>query len=58
MEDKDLKDLEMSQLITYLAQGYEALEGCSRIEARAGVYDFIKDSLIKEIEWVGEMLEK
>lgn len=58
MEDKELKDYTVIELMEILTEGYKALEGCSTEEAKAGVDWIIKGCLIKEIEWVGEMLEK
>lgn len=55
---KELRDLEIIELIKILTEGYKALEGCSTEEAEAGIERLVKDCLIKEIEWVGEMFEK
>lgn len=58
MEDKELKDLGIFELMELLIKGSAYLEGCSMEEARNGVIEQVKGFLIKEIEWVVEMLEK
>ena len=58
MEDKDLKDLGIFELMEILIKRTTYLEACSMEEARNGVIEHVKSFLIKEIEWVGEMIEK
>lgn len=54
----DLKNLGIFELMELLMKGTALLEGCSVEEVRNGVIDDVKKFLIKEIEWVGEMLGK
>lgn len=52
---KELTEMTLKQLLDIYIEEAMELEGCSTAEAREGVTRQIKEFLIKEIEWIGEM---
>lgn len=55
MEDKDLKDLGIFELMEILIMESAKLENCEVEDVRNYVINYVKEFLIKELEWIGEM---
>lgn len=55
---KELEEMSILELWELLEKGQVELEGCSMSEAGVGVHNLLKNTLIKEINFVDEMLDK